>query len=85
MVEHIEEARVERQAGAEHRCHHNVVGGQVDLRVGHGCADIFRGVVECLAYLVCHHLADAADVVAEQKAVLLVVLVAEFGKILVHH
>ncbi len=85
MVEHVEKSRMERQSGAEYGSHHNVVYRYFDLCVGKWCVHRFCFILECLAHLIRHHLADTADIVAEHESVLLVFPVAYLCKILVHH
>ena len=85
MVEDIEEAVMERQSGTENCSHHHIVCRHTYLRIGKRSMHRLHLIVEGLAHLIRHHLADTADIVAEHETVLLVVLVAYLCKILVHH
>ena len=83
MVEHMEEPLMEGQSGPEDGAHDQVVGWHVDGSHAQGCGHLALLVVEGLGYLVGHHLADAADVVAEERPVLLVLGVADLRQVLV--
>ena len=83
MVEHLEESLVEGQSGTQDGADDQLVGRHID-----GCYAQRRGhfaflVSEGFGYLVGHHLADAADVVAEKLSALLEMGVAYLCEILV--
>ena len=83
VVEDVKEPLVERQAGAEDRSEHQLVGGHAHA----GCAQ--RGlhvallIVESLAELISNELAHTHDVVTEKQTVGLIVFVAHLSHILV--
>ena len=83
MVEHIEEALMEWQSGAKYGGYQDVVLLHVDFHLAKGCGDGLGFVVELAAELVCHYPAYAAYVLAEEKAVALVGLVAQLIHVLV--
>ena len=86
VVEHVQKALVERQSGTEDGCQHDVLLlGQGDVDGTQRCGDGLRLVGQRLGQLVSHQFADTLDVVTEQQAVLLILLVAQFSHIMVHH
>ena len=83
VVEDVEEALVEGQACAEDGGEHHLVVGRAGLGVSQRRLYGFLRIIQGLAYLVGHHLADALQVVAEGVAVGLDLDVPQLGHILV--
>ena len=71
------------QSGTEYGGKHHLVGRHADGGYAQGCGHLPALIVERLADFVGFHLAYAPDVVAEHEAVVLVILVPEFGQVLV--
>ena len=83
VVEHVQEAVVEGQSGAEYRCQYYLVGRHADLSRAQRRLHVALLIVERLAYLVGHHLAHARNIITEKQAVKLIFLVAHLSHVLV--
>ena len=75
---------MEGKTGTENGGDDHIVLGQGDVNGAERGGDGFRLVLQRLRQLVGHDFADALDVVAEEQAVLLILLVAQLCHEAVH-
>ncbi len=85
MVEDVEEAVVERQAGTEYRSQHNLVYGHIHTGNAQGSGYILGLISQGFGYLIGFHLADALDIVAKKQSVFLIIDIAHLRQVLINN